>query len=421
MVCRSHLSTSFCSHRRTGYGRTGTAGGGGSGYNVLASVGTSTSPTAKGTKAVTGVGFTPKLVMPFGVGNMAVGSIGPLAMGIGATASTSSRFAVSVSARESVTTSDTDRRHTASKAFERIDQVAVDLSADLSSLDADGFTLDWSSVFASARILNHIAIGGDIEVSITQHQMNGTNAAQSFAHGLTGGAPDALLFVSAVNPIVPASTVGVLYFTIGAWAGGTQFAAGVFSENAVTTTATRRALLNNASLAHISDGGIRRSLAVASVDGANVNAIYPATGATTQSHFWIIAIRNCKAQVGTFDCNGSRDPLTISCPGITPKLFLPVFVNNGVDNINSLIIASFLTIGASDGVNNVSCGITESNGLTTTNARRFQSSTSFSEYDSSGGRQFQATATFGGESVILDPTDNPAPSWGQGAFLILGN
>jgi hypothetical protein len=29
MVCHSHLSTSFCSHRRTGYGRTGSSGGGG--------------------------------------------------------------------------------------------------------------------------------------------------------------------------------------------------------------------------------------------------------------------------------------------------------------------------------------------------------------------------------------------------------
>jgi len=226
--------------------------------------------------------------------------------------------------------------------------------------------------------------------------------------------------VSAVSGYGFPSTNPPLYLSMGMWAGGSQYCASVFSNNGVTTTSTRR-LLSNSSVYDYSATVHVRSLAVSSVDATNVNCTYPIADAGETHRFFLIAIRNCKAQVGTFDCNGSLDPLTISCPGITPKLFLPVFVNNGVDNINSLIIASFLTIGASDGVNNVSCGITESNGLTTTNARRFQSSTSFSEYDSSGGRQFQATATFGGESVILDPTDNPAPSWGQGAFLILGN
>ena len=165
-------------------------------------------------------------------------------------------------------------------------------------------------------------------------------------------------------------------------------------------------------------------MAVDSVDASNVNCSYPVTASSASRYFFMLAIRGAKAQVGTFDCNGSTAALPIACSGITPKLFLPIFLPGGVDNPGTVQNGLAMTIGASDGTNHVSCGITDQNGLvlasTPTNARRYQDSTGLSEYDFDGTLEFDATVNFDGQSVILDPTVNTGTGWGQGGYLILG-
>jgi len=178
--------------------------------DIRASVGTSTSPTSTGTKAVTGVGFQPKGILDFGCGIAAAGAAPQLYYGLGAGVSTSSRAAVGVSSTDSVTTTVTSRRHDNAKMALVNGIGGIRLDANLSSMDADGFTRNWSTVNATAFIQNHIALGGsDLEVSLVQCQMNGTNSAQSFAHGLSG-APTGVLFFSVLNLVAPPATASQL-------------------------------------------------------------------------------------------------------------------------------------------------------------------------------------------------------------------
>lgn len=391
--------------------------------DIRASVGTSTSPTSTGTKAVTGVGFQPKVVLPFAVDIDAVGTGTSARLGLGAGLSSSNRASIGVYSNNGVTTSATNRNHQNTRInLTHSGPVTVNQEADLTSLDADGFTLNWSTVAASARILNHICLGGaDLEVSLTQQQMNGTNAAQSFAHGLSG-APTGVLFLSSIQGVVPPATAAAMWMTIGAWAGANQFSALSYSRTGVTTTLTNRALLTNAVLGSVVNGTttLDRTMAVSTVDATNVNVTYPVTVGAGQIYFWMLCVRGAKCQVGTFDCNGSTSPLTIATTGITPKLFLPVFVPGGVDSVGTVLSDLLLSIGASDGTNNVSCGISDANGVTTTNARRFQSSTSLCEYSTGGTKSFEGTAAFSGESVVLTPTTNASTTYGQGGWLCIG-
>lgn len=102
-------------------------------------------------------------------------------------------------------------------------------------------------------------------------------------------------------------------------------------------------------------------------------------------------------------------------------MFLPVFVPSGVSSINTVINQAHLAIGASDGVGNVSCGVTDQDGVTTTNTRRHQSSSTLAEYGAStGSLLFEATAAFSGQSVVMTPTTYGLSSMGQGAYLIIG-
>jgi hypothetical protein len=403
-------------------GSDGGSSGGASALDIRAHVGTSTSPTSTGTKAVTGVGFTPKLLMPWGVVQSTDGAglaANPLTIG-GATSPTS-RFSVAGVSRPSVATSQTYRRHTNATVFDQPTETGGTYErADLDSFNGDGFTLDWEAVIASESILNHIALGGaDLEVSLTQHQMNATNAPQSFAHGLTGGAPTALLFFGISYHLAPPATTTISYMNIGGWSNGTQWAAAGYTGNGSTTSETNRALYNNGVLSWTVTN-LRRLMAVGSVDATNVNVTYPNTVSTVPFYFFMVAIRGAKAQVGTFDCNGSTAALPIACSGITPKLFLPIFLPQGVDNLGTVRSGLAMTIGASDGTNHTSCGITDQNGVSTTNARRYQDSTGLSEYNFDGTLEFDATVSFGSEVVNINPTVNTGTTWGQGGYLILG-
>jgi len=303
------------------------------------------------------------------------------------------------------------------------DSSTIFMDANLSSIDSNGFTLNWSTVVAAARILNHICLGGaDLEVSLTLQQMNGTNAPQSFAHGLSGP-PTGLFVFASHSDIAPPTTQSTLAMSIGAWSSSSQWVSNVWSNHGVTTTEVRRTLADTA-ICRFNTGSthtIIRALTVGSVDTTNVNCTYSVTTSAAPAYFYMLAVRGAKCQTGTFDCNGSLSPLAISTPGIAPKLFLAVAVPECVDNINTIRDSINFSLWASDGTSNVSCGITDLNGQTTTNARRHQYSSKLSEITAfTGAQQFEGTAAFDGQSVVLTPTLITSSSFGQGAYFVVG-
>lgn len=392
--------------------------GGRSRFNVKAKVGTFNSPTVTGSQAITGFGFQPKIVLPFTSYQTTSAATTFASLSLGC-ADGDTQAAAGAYSSDSVTTSSTGRRHTGSRIISHQPSVSSGqpfLDATRTSFDADGITLNWAIVDISARILNYIALGGDIEANLVQCQMNNTNAAESFAHGLSGE-PTAIFLFSGMQATAPPNATTNLFMSIGAWAGGNQFGASIYSNNGVTTTVARRLLSTSHALARITTS-IQRSLAVSSVDATNVNVTYPDTTSTSQDYFWMLCLRNCRAQVGTFDCNFSLDPLTIPCAGIRPKLFLPLLM---YDYGNGVIGDSvFFHLGASDGTYSASCGITDRTALTTTKTRRSQSSGIISEYNDDGAIRFRANVSFDNQSVVIDPTEYTLIGYGRGGYLIIG-
>lgn len=388
--------------------------------DIKVHVGTSTSPTSNGTKAVTGVGFQPKCLLNIDVGTNVDGAAAALVLGFGAATSTTARAATGIFSQNGVATTDANRMHDNSNC---ISSLNGGLIADLDSFDSDGFTLDFSTTNAVARIINHVCLAGeDLEVSLTQHQMNSDHADESFAHGLSGP-PTAILAYHIYSAISPPDTSQDAIVGLGAWSSSGQFSTAIVSQDALSTSKTRRFLATDAiaSLVYPVGGQLQRVMTVDSVDATDINVSYPTTVSSGQIYTFILAFRGCKSHAGIFNCNGSTDPLSISTPGCTPKLFLPVFVPTGVSNDGSVQDASHLTIGASDGTNAVSCGVSDVNNAATTNARRHQASTTLQERAaSSGSLVFEATAAFSGETVVLTPTTNTNAAFGQGGYLVIG-
>ena len=344
----------------------------------------------------------------------------PILFSFGAGSSSSAMAAYSLVSVNGLTTTEATKHKTTSKIISQLTTTGSVLEeASLESFESSGFTLDWTSTNAAERILNHIAIGGgSLKCSVTQQQQNGTNAAQSFAHGL-GANPTAVMFFSGLSSTAPPETTTTIKNSIGCWAGGEQFSVGQYAIDGVGTTNCRRALSVNSVMQEISTT-FRRTMAVSTVDSTNVNCTYPVTTTSADRRFTMVAISGCKSQVGTFDCNGSTDDLAISCSGITPKLFIPFLVPQGVDSSQTVLQDMGLTIGGYDGSNNVSCGFNDEHGVTTSNSNRHQSSSTIVEHLKTGTKAFEATVSFDGQTVVIDPTTNTTSDRGQGGYLIIG-
>lgn len=129
-------------------------------------VGTITEKATTGSQAYTGVGFQPKALITWGDGKRTTSgadATAKLYMGLG-TASTA-RVVATVESRDAQATSDSNRYLDTVNIIRVLSEgVAADTAtADLTSLDADGFTLNWGNVHDSgnARLHNYMALGGD--------------------------------------------------------------------------------------------------------------------------------------------------------------------------------------------------------------------------------------------------------------------
>lgn len=164
---------------------------------MAAKVGTFTARTSTGAQAITGLGFTPKLVLIWGIRQASVDPLvaarGDYAVGFGA-ADGVTEFAFSFAASNSL-----NEAHS-SKENNRV--IHIDLSdgtpagsATMSSLDSDGFTLDWQTANTGSMIFQYLAFGGaDItDIAIVQHEFDLTSGS----HSVTGAGfePDGLIAV----------------------------------------------------------------------------------------------------------------------------------------------------------------------------------------------------------------------------------
>ncbi len=121
-------------------------------------------PTSTGSQAITGVGFSPSAVI-LASWNSATSSsiVSDQKLSIGAGTSSSSRFGLwegdqngTVGAQQS--NSNLDRTKIL-KMMAHANSPTIDAAADLTSLDSDGFTLNWSTADATAREILYLAMG----------------------------------------------------------------------------------------------------------------------------------------------------------------------------------------------------------------------------------------------------------------------
>ena len=128
--------------------------------------GTITAHTSTGSQGYTGVGFTPKAIAFWGTNQTATGYLGNVRVFYGAATrqgGSTQQWCQAISADDTLGTSDTGRGNNNAACIHAHNDATtptVEMVADLTSFDADGFTLNWSIAAGSAWIIHYLALGG---------------------------------------------------------------------------------------------------------------------------------------------------------------------------------------------------------------------------------------------------------------------
>lgn len=168
------------------------------GDDVDAKVVNWTSPTSTGNKAVTGVGFTPDVVlhMPTASTVIPASSAGMIGTGFGAMDGSGNQWMNTLAAQDAQSTSNTSRYQRTDKCVAYInDTGTVNEEAAFVSMDADGFTTNFTS--ANGVAVNYISLclsGLDAKVGSFAKTTSGAPASQSVTG--VGFEPGAVLLSS---------------------------------------------------------------------------------------------------------------------------------------------------------------------------------------------------------------------------------
>lgn len=163
-----------------------------------------TAKTAGQTQSVSGVGFTPKIVMFWWSGTTDTGNGvrgGNINMGFGAMSGASSRFAKGGISGDGQSSSVTQRTFSDVSCITSNDTpgLAFQGKADWGSLDADGFTITIDQQFIVAIHVNYLALGGDDLTNIAIGQMSGPGSTGNHSVTGLGFQPDAIILCNTMS------------------------------------------------------------------------------------------------------------------------------------------------------------------------------------------------------------------------------
>lgn len=261
------------------------------------------SPTSTGDQEITDVGFQPKAIIFYGTNSIFGGpSAGHMLFHYGVTLSTSSRVVVSFDSRDNHKNHQKGKYHDNANCIKSTNYAnTVQYAADLSSMDANGFTLTWTTV-GLAYLQQALCIGGDVEVALETITTPGSTGTVAYTGA--GFTPDYVqAFTVWHNAAPPSGTTGNASFSLGHGVGtasGDQFAIGGWPVDAGSTSTASRYQNTGTLIALPATDGSSLSYA-ANIDSIDENGVTLDWTAATTSGFYcyLLYIKGGEHKVGT--------------------------------------------------------------------------------------------------------------------------
>jgi len=306
--------------------------------------------TATNTQAVTGVGFTPKVVLFWWSGSTATGDSvagGDINAGFGAAISSSSRACTLAYSQDAAAASLTYNAIYNSACIVEYTAGVTGL-ADFNSLDADGFTLTIDDQFASDLRVSYLALGGtdltNVAIGTLQQQVSTGN----FSVTGVGFQPDALLFGTGYRESVNSPGAGA-QLTLGmATASDKQGLAGFWCQTNQATSNTSG--YGYGSECIWSDPYDNRAAFVSfGADGFTLNQV----DAYKEVYSFYVALKGGQYEVGNLTTRTDSNDIEENLAGaFEPVAVLFASANAAVDTSGSYHDHARLSIGAGTSTSN---------------------------------------------------------------------
>lgn len=340
-------------------------------------VGSFTQIAGAGSQAITGVGFQPKAII-FYFSTTTAPWRGDIYMGIGFTTGPTESFALGGSSRDNVASSINARRM-AAKAISQVDGNLSVHEADLTSFDADGFTLNWGADGSGVgnTIVNYIALGGTDLTNAKAMKWDAGAATGNQAVSGVGFQPGLVMHAGYGNQAtaLPNSS-DTFSFSIGVMdSAGNQWATALRGDNGVNPSNTARNQRTDSCFLEIfsnSNTNARLSFVSMDADGFTVNRnVAPGVAQPVIS----LCLKGPNFKAGSFakDTGASPDAQSVTGIGFPPKGLILSSVKNGANPTPA--VHSLWSFGAASGAaDERGIAVRDEDNVSPTDAQSHQSS-----------------------------------------------
>ena len=318
---------------------------------LSAKVGKFECPAAGGSSAVTGVGFQPKALILWCANLTADGTAIDATNGIGFGTGGAAEYAIGSNADDAAGVTSDVSQAVSNAGIVYVPNVAATariLEADLTSLDSDGFTLNWTTVISGVDI-HYLALGGASLTNALAGNFVGNNLTGNQGVTGVGFQPDVIIFLSGGLITLPNDTTGTRN-SIGAAVSSTQrWSMNIWNQDAVALTNAGRRLYAAQCLLTSSSAGTVTGLAdfvSFDTDGFTVNW----SNADNTNHGYL-ALKGVNAKVGTITQKTSAGSQATTGMGFAPTAV--IFASHGsTDSVGTLVDDLLLSFGATTGAAN---------------------------------------------------------------------
>lgn len=317
---------------------------------LSAKVGQFTANTSNGNQAVTGIGFEPKAVFFWG-GRPTSEDTGfaGMYMFVGSATLSSQRWTFAYADDDALNSSNSGRYGNASFCIGYLSagNPTLNATADFVSMDADGFTINWTAAPTLAHLVNYLVVGGSDITNARAGTVSLASSGASQAFTGVGFQPDFLLVAHEL--LSPLGTSSTAEMGIGfASSSSDQAAAVIISRDNVGAAATGKwQKSGRVALGMVSDTGADFEAALSSFDADGFTLAVSDLPAATRV-LGYLAIRGGEWKAGIETQQTSATTKDTATAGIDPALVLFAGCNRAANTAIESVTAS-LSIGAGDG------------------------------------------------------------------------
>jgi hypothetical protein len=273
-------------------------------------------PTSDGSHSETGVGFQPDAVIMIITRASTVTGATDSVLGVGMVTSASEEIAWSTYMDDGDTTTKYHVGYETDACALRLKapNTSATVRANLTSLDADGFTLNFSTTSAGYR-LQYIAIGGLVDATVVEIAAKTTTGTQAYTG--VGFQPDALV-ICQTNRTATGIARGNIFFGFGVSDGTNDFAAAFFGDDNVGTTIESSKLDTGSAVLLVNSSGVLLEATVDSLDADGFTLDFTtASGAAPKA--FVLCLKG-----GQFKVGNDTQPTSVGTKATTGTGFEPV-------------------------------------------------------------------------------------------------